>query len=44
MKFFAALLIPLLYSNSVHADFASDAFNAIQTLQTKWYNFDTGLW
>ncbi|CAA9959933.1 hypothetical protein CFE70_003374 [Pyrenophora teres f. teres 0-1] len=44
MKFLAALLIPLLFSNPVQADFASDAFSAVQTLQTKWYNFDTGLW
>jgi hypothetical protein len=45
MKFFAALLVPLLYSISAHADtFADDAFTAIKLLQEKWYNYDTGLW
>lgn len=44
MKFFAALLVPLLYSTSIYADFADDAFTAIKLLQEKWYNYDTGLW
>jgi len=44
MKYLATLLIPLLYSPSVYADYADDAITAIHTLQDKWYNFDTGLW
>jgi hypothetical protein len=44
MKFISAALIPLLHLTHVYADYADNAHAAINTLQNKWYDANTGLW
>lgn len=38
------LLLTLAASAPVYADYARDAQSAIELLQNKWYNANTGLW
>jgi hypothetical protein len=38
------VLIPLLRATHIYADYANDANAAINTLQSKWYDANTGLW
>ena len=38
------LLLTLAASGPVYADYASDAQSAIDLLQNKWYDTNTGLW
>lgn len=44
MKNIPAVLIPLLRATHIYADYADDANAAINTLQSKWYDANTGLW
>lgn len=44
MKLFRSLVLPLLCSRPVLADYGDDANTAIKTLQDKWYDTNTGLW
>jgi hypothetical protein len=44
MKLSRTYLLSLSCLTVVHADYADDANAAINTLQTKWYDANTGLW
>jgi hypothetical protein len=44
MRHFGSLLVPFLCLTQVQADYGDDANAAINTLQNKWYDVNTGLW
>lgn len=44
MKYLLPSILTLLYTSPVLGDYADNANTAINTLQNKWYNADTGLW
>lgn len=44
MRYLTIFLLPIVFFSSTFADFTDDAVNSIQTLQTKWYDFNNGLW
>ncbi|KAL5114091.1 hypothetical protein ACEQ8H_008023 [Pleosporales sp. CAS-2024a] len=44
MNYITELLMSLVFSTAENADYSDNAYAAINTLQSKWYDAKTGLW